>query len=79
MSKTAPYWTNGSSTLYQADARSLPIADESVHIAVTSPPYWGLRDYEIEGIGLEESLDAWVYSIVDVFRELWRVLSLIHI
>ena len=71
---TAPYWTNGSSTLYQADARQVPIADKSVHMVVTSPPYWGLRDYEIDGIGLEESLDAWVYSIVEVFREMWRVL-----
>ena len=40
-----PYWTNGKSTLYHADARSLPLADGSVHCAITSPPYWGLRDY----------------------------------
>lgn len=42
---TAPYWTNGVSTLYQADARAMPLEDKSVHMAVTSPPYWGLRDY----------------------------------
>ena len=41
----AEYWTNGMATLYQADARELPLADKSVHCAVTSPPYWGLRDY----------------------------------
>lgn len=32
-------------TLLQADARHIPLADGSVHCAVTSPPYWGLRDY----------------------------------
>lgn len=39
------YWTNGVAQLYQGDARALPIADRSVHCCVTSPPYWGLRDY----------------------------------
>ena len=40
-----PWWTNGVSTLYRADAREIPLPDASVHCAVTSPPYWGLRDY----------------------------------
>ena len=40
-----PYWDNGTSTLYQADAREIPLPDGSVHCVVTSPPYWGLRDY----------------------------------
>ena len=40
-----PYWTNGISTLYLADARDIPLPDQSVHCVVTSPPYWGLRDY----------------------------------
>ena len=38
-------WTNGRATLHIADARLMPLADESVHCVVTSPPYWGLRDY----------------------------------
>ena len=38
-------WTNGISTLYRADAREIPLPDASVHMVVTSPPYWGLRDY----------------------------------
>ena len=42
---TAPYWSNGVATLYQADARDIPLPDGSVHCCVTSPPYWGLRDY----------------------------------
>src|SRR3990167_8576560 len=31
--------------ILQADARRIPLADGSVHMCVTSPPYWGLRDY----------------------------------
>ncbi len=43
---------------------------------VTSPPYWGLRDYGVEGqIGLEPTLDAYVETMVAVGRELWRVLK----
>ena len=43
-----PYWTNGIATLYEADARALPLDDKSVHCCVTSPPYWGLSDYGVE-------------------------------
>ena len=41
----AKHWTNGIATLHHADARDIPLADQSVHCAVTSPPYWGLRSY----------------------------------
>jgi len=42
---------------------------------VTSPPYWGLRDYEMDGqIGLEETLAEYIARLVDVFREVRRVL-----
>jgi len=60
----------------QADARRIPLADESVHMCVTSPPYWGLRDYGLNGagIGLEKSPEEYVANIVAVFREVWRVL-----
>ena len=40
-----PIFDNGYARLCQADARALPVADRSVHCVVTSPPYWGLRDY----------------------------------
>jgi len=51
------------------------LADESVHCCVTSPPYWGLRDYGVEGqIGLEPTPEAFVTRLVDVFREVRRVL-----
>jgi DNA modification methylase len=53
--------------------RSLP--DESVHCCVTSPPYFGLRDYGVAGqIGLESEPDAFVGEMVGVFREVRRVL-----
>jgi DNA modification methylase len=58
-----------------ADARSIPLADRSVSCVVTSPPYFGLRDYGVAGqIGLEQTPDAYVDSMVSVFREVWRVL-----
>ena len=43
-----PYWDNGVTRLYASDARSSPLPDESVHCVVTSPPYFGLRDYGLE-------------------------------
>ena len=118
------YWTNGRSTLYQADARAIPLPDESVHCVVTSPPYYGLRNYGLgeweggdpecehrkrltptpsvvtqhngnhraheswpggvcgrcgakqqnPGIGNETTIQEYVAEIVQVFREVWRVL-----
>lgn len=53
--------------------RTLPEA--SVQCCVTSPPYWNLRDYGVDGqIGLEDSVDEWVRQMVAVFREVRRVL-----
>lgn len=50
---------------------------ESVQCCVTSPPYWGLRNYGNEPgqIGLELTPDAYVQKLVDVFREVYRVLK----
>ena len=48
---------------------------ESVHCVVTSPPYWGLRNYGVNGAyGLEPTLDEYIGQMVEVFREVWRVL-----
>ena len=53
--------------------RTLP--DAIVHCCVTSPPYWGLRDYGHDGqIGLEATPEAYVARMVEVFREVRRVL-----
>ena len=48
---------------------------KSVHTCVTSPPYFGLRDYGMDGqIGLEDTPEAFVARLVEVFREVRRVL-----
>jgi DNA modification methylase len=49
---------------------------DSVHCVVTSPPYWGLRDYGIgaDAFGLEPTLDLYVQHSVEIFRALRRVL-----
>ncbi|MHB2060265.1 DNA-methyltransferase [Pseudomonas monsensis] len=53
--------------------RTLP--DKSVHTCVTSPPYFGLRDYGVDGqIGLEQTPAEFIARLVAVFREVRRVL-----
>jgi DNA modification methylase len=51
------------------------LASDSIHCVVTSPPYWGLRDYGVEGqIGLEASPAEFIATMVDVFEGVRRVL-----
>lgn len=51
------------------------IADKTFHTCVTSPPYWGLRDYGVDNqLGLEETPQEYVANLVEVFREVRRVL-----
>ncbi len=51
------------------------LASESVHCVVTSPPYWGLRDYGAVGqLGLESTPAEYLTGMLDVFREVKRVL-----
>lgn len=62
--------------IVQADARHIPLKAGVVQCVVTSPPYWGLRDYGVGGqIGLEASPAEYVATMVGVFREVWRVLK----
>lgn len=68
---------NGQYALHVGDCletlRTLP--DAAAHCVVTSPPYWGLRDYGHAGqIGLEQTPDEYVGRLVEVFREVRRVL-----
>ena len=57
------------------DARAIPLPSASVQCVVTSPPYYGLRDYGVEGqIGSEDSLAAFLATMVGVMREVGRVL-----
>lgn len=65
------------SRIYTGDSltvlRTLP--SKSVACVVTSPPYYALRNYDVEGqIGLEESADSYIQRLVEVFREVRRVL-----
>jgi DNA modification methylase len=65
------------SQVINGDCRDvLPTLEEqSVQCCVTSPPYWGLRDYDHPGqIGAESSPDQYVANLVHVFREVKRVL-----
>ncbi len=53
--------------------KTLP--DESMNCCVTSPPYWGLRDYGVDGqLGLEQTPQDYVEQMRQIFREVWRVL-----
>jgi len=64
-------------TLYTGDALKILeiLPNESVHCCVTSPPYWGLRDYGVEGqLGLEKTPEEYVDKLVNVLREVRRVL-----
>jgi len=67
-------WTGD---IHQGDAAETlaEMPANSVHMAMCSPPYYGLRDYSVDGqIGLEESLGAYIESLVAVADELRRVL-----
>jgi DNA modification methylase len=61
--------------LINADARQIPLADGSVNCIVTSPPYYGLRNYQVdEQIGLEQTPQEYIANLVAVFRECKRIL-----
>jgi site-specific DNA-methyltransferase (adenine-specific) len=72
-----PYYERSGVSLWQGDCRAVlaSLPDQSVQCVVTSPPYWGLRDYGVDGqIGLESTPAAFVAEMVAVFREVRRVL-----
>ena len=61
--------------IVNANALHIPLKDKSIQCCVTSPPYWGLRDYgEDDQLGLEQTPEEYVENMVAVFREVWRVL-----
>jgi DNA modification methylase len=72
-----PYYSDDWLTVFHGDARAVmaEMEPESVNCVVTSPPYWGLRDYGEPGqLGLEPTPEAYVAAMVAVFREVRRVL-----
>ena len=76
--KSYEYYRDTSGVIYCGNSidvlKCLP--DESVQTCITSPPYWGLRDYSVDGqLGLEETPEEYVEKMVDIFREVKRVLK----
>lgn len=68
----------GDVTILTGDSRKLlsTLEEQSIQSCVTSPPYWGLRDYEHDDqIGAEESPEDYVNDLVSIFREVKRVLK----
>lgn len=66
---------NGEIILGDALKALKALPDASAHTCITSPPYFGLRDYGVEGqIGLEETVEEYLEKLVEVFREVRRVL-----
>ncbi len=75
---TTPFWSSDRATLYHGDAKTVlaSLPTESVDCIVTSPPYYGQRDYKVKGqIGLEKTPFEFIESLVDVFGEARRVLK----
>jgi site-specific DNA-methyltransferase (adenine-specific) len=70
--------TNELNNILQGDAKSIlsRFPDNCVNCCITSPPYWGLRDYEVAGqIGKEDSPEEYITALLSVFMEVDRVLS----
>ena len=76
---TTPYHESEGVTLYKANALDLPLADDSVDLVVTSPPYFGLRSYKDGGehydgqIGAEATQAEFVDALIAATREMIRV------
>lgn len=63
--------------LFHGDAAKVlkELPDESIDFCMTSPPYWGKREYEGGGIGLEDDWREYVRNLVEVFAEVKRILK----
>lgn len=69
--------TLGDVTILTGDSLKLlpTLEEESIQCCVTSPPYWGLRDYDhSDQIGTESSPEEYVENLISIFREVRRVL-----
>lgn len=73
-----PYYQDSAIEIYHGDCLSVlkELPDESINCCITSPPYWSLRDYGVNGqIGLEKTPQEYVAKMVEIFREVWRCLK----
>lgn len=72
---------SGKHLVLRGDARRIPLADGSVALIVTSPPYWAQRSYRDAGghydgqIGSEPHPRQWLEAMFEVMKECWRVLA----
>ena len=72
------YYENNLGKLYNGNVFEVLklIPDESVDCVVTSPPYWGLRDYGVEGqLGLETTFREYLEKLWQIFNEIYRILK----
>ena len=73
-----PYFETDNGKLYNGGCLDIlkQMPDESVDCVVTSPPYWGLRDYSTDGqIGLEPTIQEYINVMTEIFGEVRRVLK----
>jgi len=76
-SSDGPWLQDDDLILYQGDAveQLCQLSDGSVDMVATSPPFYGLRDYGVDGqIGLEKTPEQWAARLVSVFQEVRRIL-----
>lgn len=61
----------------QGDAEDVlqALPADLVDFCMTSPPYWGKREYENGGIGLEHTIEEYIDNLLSIFSEVWRVLK----
>jgi len=72
------YFETSSGVLYNGDTLKIlkRMPDKSVDCAVTSPPYWALRDYKVEGqLGLEKTFYEYLEKLWEIYNEVYRVLK----
>jgi len=72
-----PYYETDNGQLYNGDVLEVlgELPDGTVQCVITSPPYWGLRDYGVSGqLGLEETPEEYIDKMVAIFREVRRVM-----
>lgn len=73
-----PYYETEAGIIYSGDSLDIlnGLKPESVQCCITSPPYWGLRDYGVKGqLGLEKTPEEYVAKMVEIFSEVKRVLK----
>lgn len=72
------YFETRNGILYNGDVLEVlkKFPDESVDCVITSPPYWGLRDYGVDGqLGLEPTFEEYLEKLWEVFDEVYRILK----